>query len=245
MERKRTIMIIDDSPGMVETFKDILEDRGYGVVTALNGCDAFKSVKESRVDIAFIDIRMPGINGIETFKELKKLSPRTIVFMMTAFAEEELLREAEEQGMYALIYKPFDLTKILSVIEECLGDPLILIVDDVETDREALKDILHDRGYKITSVNSGYEAIEEVKIRRHDIIFLDQLMPGLQGQDTLLEIKKINPAASVIMMTAFPVEEIVSSCLESGAQDWIYKPYEPENLVKTVNDIMAARRSTC
>ncbi len=69
MKPKRTILIVDDKQEMAETLTDILEDYGYTVVIALDGYQALKCIKESPIDIALIDIIMPGINGVETFKE--------------------------------------------------------------------------------------------------------------------------------------------------------------------------------
>ena len=212
------------------------------MITALDGQQALKYVRESGVDLALIDIMMPGINGVETFKEIKKLSPCTAVIMMTAFAVEDLVTEALQEGAYAMIYKPFDLKRILGMIEDCLSGPLILIVDDHQGARESLKEILRDRGCKITTVESGYEAIEKVKEKRYEIIFLDVVMPDLNGEDTFIAIKKINPKASVIMYSGYPVEKVLKRCLEKGAHAILYKPYKAQELVKIVEEVISQKK---
>lgn len=241
MEPKRTVLIVDDREDMVATLSDILEERGFNTITALDGYQALKCVRESLIDLALIDIVMPSMNGLETFKEIKKLSPHTAVIMMTAFAVESLVRDAHQEGAYAMFYKPFDLGKILSVIEDCLSGPLILIVDDKEAVRESFKDLLCDRGYKITTVESGYEAIQKVKEQRYDVIFLDMIMPGLDGENTFMEIRKINPKASVIVYSGYPVEKALERCLEKGAYACLYKPDDPEKLIKITKEAVAKK----
>lgn len=241
MEPKRTVLIVDDRQDMVTTLADILEDHGFTVVTALDGHQALECVKVSAIDLALIDIVMPKMNGVETFKEIKKLSPQTAVIMVTAFAVEGLVSEALQEGAYAMIYKPFDLKKMLGLIEDCLSGPLILIVDDQEMVRQNFKDLLCDRGYKIITVESGYEAIEKVKEKRYDVIFLDIVMPGLDGENTFMEIRKIHPKASVIVYSGYPVEEVLKRCLEKGAYACLRKPDDPERLIKITEEVIAKK----
>ena len=67
-----------------------------------------------------IDIKLPGINGVETFKEIKKINPAIAVIMMTAYSVDELMRESIAEGAYASIYKPFDPEKILKIIKDAI-----------------------------------------------------------------------------------------------------------------------------
>ncbi len=80
------ILVVDDQIGMLETFTDILEDRDCNVVTAEDGFAAIKRVKEQSFDLIFMDIKMTGLNGVQTFRELKKIDPKITVIMMTAYS---------------------------------------------------------------------------------------------------------------------------------------------------------------
>ena len=86
MKEKASILVVDDQVGMLETFTDILEDRGFNVVTADDGFSAIKRVKAQAFDLIFMDIKMPGINGVQTFREIKKINPKIAVVMMTAYS---------------------------------------------------------------------------------------------------------------------------------------------------------------
>jgi len=114
------ILVVDDLKGMRVTLGGILEDEGHNVVLAENGYQAIEAAKQTSFDLIFMDIKMPGINGVQTFREVKKINPQAAVIMMAAYSVEYLVREALEEGAYAVVYKPFDIENILSIIESAL-----------------------------------------------------------------------------------------------------------------------------
>ena len=118
MKEKASILIVDDDPGMTETLGDILRAFGYDVEVAGEGYRAVEMIKERAYDIIFMDIKMPGINGVETLKEVKRLSPSTKVIMMTAYSVEDLVKEVLDEAAYGIIYKPLDMNKVIALVEE-------------------------------------------------------------------------------------------------------------------------------
>jgi len=120
---KANILVVDDLRSIRLTLGGILEDEGYNVVLAENGYQAIEMAKQTPFDLIFMDIKMPGINGVQTFREIKKVNPQAVVIMMTAYSVEDLIKEALEEGAYAVVYKPFDIEKILSLIESALRCP--------------------------------------------------------------------------------------------------------------------------
>jgi CheY-like chemotaxis protein len=146
MAKNVNVLIVDDEVETLRTLDDIFEDRGYIVTLAEDGYKAIEFAKKKFFDIILMDVKMPGINGLETFREIKKNCPSAIVVMMTGYSVEELLRQAIEEGAYAVIYKPFDVRKLFQTIEGALRKPLIMVVDDLVEDRETLKDILINKG---------------------------------------------------------------------------------------------------
>lgn len=241
MTKSANILVVDDQVGMLETFTDILGDRGYNVAVAEDGYTAIDKVKKESFDVIFMDIKMPGINGVQTFREIKKINPKTAVIMMTAYSLEDLVKEAIEEGAYTVIYKPFDIDRVVETIERVLKTALVLIVDDSYGDRETLKDILEDKGYKTVEADSGYKAIELVKKARYDIIFLDIKMPDIDGVKTFEEIHKINPQIPVIMITGYSVEELVQEALNKGAYACITKPFDVEKVLKAMGEAIGRK----
>ena len=237
MAKRANVLVVDDQIGMLETFTDILEDKGFDVDTAEDGFQAIRKVKEQGFDIIFMDIKMPGINGVQTFREIKKINPKASVIMMTAYSAEDLVKEAIEEGAYTVIYKPFDMDKVIQTIERVLQTVLILVVDDRLEDRETFKDILVSKGYKVTTARDGYEAIELVKKGSFDIIFIDVKMPGIDGVKTFEEVHKIRPDIPVIMVTGYSAEELVKDAIDKGAYACIYKPLDMDKVLKIVEGV--------
>jgi len=240
---KTNILVVDDIRSIRVTLGGILEDKGHNVVMVENGYQAIEAVKKTLFDVIFIDIKMPGINGVQTFREIKKIDPKAVVIMMTAYSVEDLLKEALEEGAYATVYKPFDVDKIIAVIEEVLHEKtLILVVDDKFSDRETLKTILEDKGHRAATAMDGTEAIEMVKSKHYDIIFLDVKLPGIDGVETFERVKEIDPEATVIMMTRYTEEDLVRKAVSEGAYTCIYKPFNMEKLLELVEGISREKK---
>ena len=235
---KTNILVVDDLRSMRLTLGGILEDKGYNVVTVENGYQAIEAVRKTHFDVIFMDIKMPGINGVQTFREVKKIDPKTVVIMMTAYSVEDLVKEAMEEGAYAIVSKPFDIDKVISIIDELLQEKiLILVVDDQFGDRETLKAILEGKGYRVATAKDGTEAIQMVKGGHYDIIFLDIRMPDMNGVETFERVKRIDPRAAVIMMTGYTDEELMERAISHGAYTCIRKPFDMEKLTALVEKI--------
>ena len=235
---KTKILVVDDLRSIRLTLGGILEDKGHIVVTVEDGYQAIEAVKKAHFDVIFMDIKMPGINGVQTFREVKKIDPKAAVIMMTAYSVEDLVKEALEEGAYAVAYKPFDIDKIVNLIDRLLGEKtLILVVDDQFGDRETLKTILEDKGYKVATATDGTQAVRLVQEEHFDIIFLDCKLPGMDGVETFERVKKIDPKAVVIMMTGYTEEDMVNRAISGGAYTCIYKPFAMDKVIEIVDNI--------
>jgi len=112
------ILIVDDNFSLRKTTEMILTHKGYTASTASNGIQAVEQVKDESFDLIIMDIKMPVINGVETYKRIKQIRPGAVVVMMTAYALEELVQEALFEGAFDILYKPLDIDKLLSLIEK-------------------------------------------------------------------------------------------------------------------------------
>ncbi len=243
MNEKADILIADDNINLVKTMSLILRRKGYRVTAARDGTEAIARVWENPFDIIFMDIKMPGMNGVETFKRIKQIQPEAVVMMMTAYAVEDLIQEALEEGAYGILYKPLDIEKVFAVIErskEAGQSALILVVDDDPGSCITFKKILTRKNYEVAVAHTGEEAIERVKENSFDIIFIDVKMPTLNGLETYLAIKEINPEAAVIMITAYRQEadELVEKALQNSACTCLYKPLDMTMVLGLIADIL-------
>lgn len=110
------ILVVDDYANFLETTIDLLEGKGFHCVGTTSGLEAIDKVKEMRFDAILMDIRMPRLNGIETYRMIKKIRPDTMVILMTAFKVNDLIREAHREGVHAILKKPLDLEIVTDMI---------------------------------------------------------------------------------------------------------------------------------
>ena len=237
MAKMVNLLIVDDDISILETIGDVFQDKGYNVAMVENGQRAIRLVKRRYFDVVLMDIRMPGIDGLETYKEVKRIIPTAAVIMMTGDSKEELVKKAIEEGAYTIIYKPFNVKKVIKIVEEALKKPLILIVDDRIEDRETLRDILAEKGYRTVLAKDGYEAVGFSEKGNFDVILLDIKMPGINGIQTMERIKEFRPEAGIIMMTAYSMEEFVEESLRKGAYTCLFKPIDVEKMLEAIQKV--------
>ncbi len=118
MGEKASVMIVDDDSSLSRTMSLVLARKGYAVQAAHDGLEAIEKVKQMAIDVIFMDVKMPGMDGVEAYKVIKGISPGISVTMMTAYAVDDLLEEAMREGAHGFMYKPLDMDKVICLIEE-------------------------------------------------------------------------------------------------------------------------------
>jgi DNA-binding response OmpR family regulator len=121
------------------------------------------------------------------------------------------------------------------------GKNRILIVEDDEEMRTLLRDMIEEEGYKAASVNNGSEAFRKLAKESFDLIITDVRMPGLTGLDILPGIKKLQPDAPIIVITAFGSEEVQKKALERGADAYLEKPIHFDKLRTLIHDLFSSK----
>ncbi len=114
----------------------------------------------------------------------------------------------------------------------------ILIVDDDTDVRESLSNILEKKGFKVDQAESGTVALKMASNSNYDLALLDYIMPEMDGIDTLTALKKIRPAMKFIMITAFATIDNAVVAIKKGANDYIAKPFQVDNLTLTINRVL-------
>jgi len=119
----------------------------------------------------------------------------------------------------------------------------VLVVDDEERFRNTLGKLLSAHGMTVTVADGGVNALEILKGDPHDIVLLDVKMPGMSGQETLLEIKKLDPDIEVIVLTGHASVDIAAEMMVHGGSDYLLKPYPMDELLGIIH-IAYDRRKT-
>lgn len=117
---KRKILIVDDEPDFLEVMRTRLEANDYDVATSANGEEALKYVKSSKPDVVLLDILMPGIDGLEVLKKIRRMDENLPVYIITAFSTDERFKAANKLGASGFIVKTDDLAKEIDNITSAL-----------------------------------------------------------------------------------------------------------------------------
>lgn len=114
----------------------------------------------------------------------------------------------------------------------------VLIVDDAPDTLEIIGKLLSFEGFQVITASSGEEGIQFVKEEKPDVVLMDINLPGMDGNQALREIRKINPIQSIIILTAYATVDNAIEALKQGATDFIKKPFENDHLIHIVNQAL-------
>jgi DNA-binding NtrC family response regulator len=118
----------------------------------------------------------------------------------------------------------------------------ILVVDDEEAMTESLAAWLREDGYTVETAASGREAIDKAKLRDYAIYFVDLKMPGgIDGIETMMEIRKLRPDASIVVITAYATVDTAITAIKEGAQEYLVKPCHPQEISLLVERIIGVK----
>ena len=243
------ILIVDDDKEFCTSMADILEAKGYAIDSENSGEAAIAKVSakggsasggKEFYDVVLMDIKMPVMNGVEAFKQIKRISPKTAVIMITAYSLEDLIKEALQEGVFGVLRKPLDIDKLIEQIELARErGMLILVTDDDLNTRETFKDVLEAKGYKVFTAATGEEAMERSRERPSDILFIDMKLSTLNGLEVYLAIKEINPRVIAVIITGYYEEtkDLIDKALEKGVYTFLQKPLDMDKVLALIEKI--------
>lgn len=243
-----SVLIVDDDWGTARSTALILDLKGCAVETAASGAEALARVGERPFDVILLDIQMPVMDGVETHRRIKAIRPDAVVVMMTAYAVEELVQQALDDGAHSIVHKPLNVDGLVDIVREaeasCAG-ALVLVVDDNPSVRSALQQALAAEGHAVTLACSGEEAIDAARERAQDVLLIDLKLPALNGLETYLALKEIHPRAIAIIMTAYPEEmsELAQEAMKRDAYAFLQKPFDVDDVLKLVDKVSAMKMS--
>ncbi len=114
----------------------------------------------------------------------------------------------------------------------------LLVVDDAAFMRMRCSKLLTENGYQVVEAENGVQAVKQYQLHRPDAVLLDITMPEMDGLTALKEIRKLDPAAKVAMVTAMGQQAIVMEALKAGARDFVLKPFQSDRVLATVKKLV-------
>ena len=260
------VLIVDDNQTSLEILDAAISSFQMEAVTASSGHQAIERLKNSPkpFDLVLMDWKMPGLNGIETAKQIKRhleLEKMPIVCMISAYGREDLIQQTDKRFLDAFLYKPVNQSLLFDTIMELFGrhDAVvtrnsmqalfdhepdrslrgrhILLVEDNAINQEVALEWLQTAGLQTAVASNGKEALEYLEKTVPDAVLMDIQMPEMDGFEATRHIRADQRYAElpVIAMTAHALKGDREKCLDAGMNDHITKPIDPKVLFSTLS----------
>jgi two-component system response regulator HydG len=233
------ILVVDDDRRIVKTTCDILKIKGHDAIPAYSGEEGVEAVRNEPPDCVLMDIKMPGINGVEALKRMKAIIPDLPVVLVSAYAADDVMEEANRAGAYAILSKPLNFPIILSFLTLLGKEESILVVDDDPNFCRTLKDLLTLRGYKVETENDPRNVLDHLDKGYKLVVALDIKLGAASGLDVLKDIQAKYPGKPVLLMTGYRKEmgESIEKGRQIGAYTCLYKPFEMDDLCQLIDEL--------
>ena len=253
-----TILVIDDERMVCDLLRAVFSRYGHEVLTAFDGRKGLDLFEQHRPRFTLLDLRMPGMNGIEVLTRIRALDPRAAVIVLTGAGSADLENQARQMGVTDFLSKGLSLEALVGTVERVMQQPVkppaspsqstdakkapshsqkagsILVVDDEPPIRELLRKYFSSRDYQVRVAPDGQQALALVDQKSPDIIVLDVHMPGMNGIEVLKRLRAKNYAGGVIFLTSSQDERLLQEGLELGSVDILGKPVDLERLELTI-----------
>ena len=141
---KEKVLLVDDEEEFVETLAERMRSRGMDVSTSNSGADALQLVDEEDFDVVVLDLKMPGIDGLDALKRIKHRRPDIQVVLLTGYASVASGVEAIKEGALEFLEKPVDLTSLTDAIHKAKATKMVLVEKETE---EKIREILHHKSW--------------------------------------------------------------------------------------------------
>lgn len=237
------ILIVDDDRDHAESIGDVLDMRGYAIEIAVSGEEALAKFAGGRFDLTLMDVRLPGMNGVETFFHFRRLRPDAKVILMTGYSVERLIEDALKGGALGVLRKPFSVEKLVEAVERAKPHGIVLLADDDPAFAESASDILSAAGYRIERAATGQEALDKTLTTPIDCLILDLRLPVLSGVEVFLRLREAGRAVPTIMATGFANEG--RAALDRAPFDMLLiKPFGPTALLDAIRAAIGKQRNS-
>lgn len=237
------ILIVDDEPDTCANLSDILADFGYQVDTADSGFTALDLLKQHSYDIALLDLRMPGMDGLELYRRIRELSAGTVAIVVTAYASSDTAKSVLSAGAWRLVSKPVDTGALLNLVTRAADMCQVLVVDDDRELCDNLWDLLRERGLRVHLAHDVPDAESAVQQHKFQVVLIDMKLPTGHGLQVLRTLQQADRDARTILITGFAaeMETKVQQAVQAGASAVCYKPFNVDELLSTVQELCGGK----
>lgn len=234
-ETGRHILIVDDDPDFAESLGDLFELQGHTFAIATQGEQALQLASEQTFDFVFLDIKMPGIDGVETLRRLRATRQDTKVAVITGYATDEQLDGAIAAGAFTVLEKPCPFERMLEVMKHAGAEQIVLVADDDPDFTDNLEELLPAPGRQVIAASSAHAALDLLEQQPVSVLLLDMRLPNTDGYKVLAALRERNLAVPVIVVTSYPFEETELRRFENSVVKVLQKPVPVRRLVEEIS----------
>jgi len=235
------ILIVDDDADAADSLAELFDMEGHNVTVAYSGEGAISAYRSVDFDIAFMDIMMPGKNGVESFFEIRKLKPDAKVYMMTGYSVEQLVKQAIDHGALGVLGKPVDPRKVLNMLEDISSGGIVLIAEDDPHFGPQLEEVIKSSGYRCKLVKSGEDALKAISKETIDIMILDLNLPVIDGIEVYTRLQDEDRVIPTVIITGHAADhaQSLASMRNMKVTGILNKPFDPSVLLSHLKDMAA------
>jgi DNA-binding NtrC family response regulator len=234
------VLLIDDNAELTENLQEVLADEEIMADVARSGPVALDMLARTRYDLVVTDMRMPGMTGLDVLREIHHRWPALPVLVMTAYARDTLLREAQEHGALGILPKPLDLDYLIEVVRRLIEPdaPVLVVEDDADLRvnlAEALLEVAGTVPHPAPTLAYARKLAERVAFRA---AIIDMRLPdgdgGAFGDE--LRARMGDPDLTIIYVTGYGAQlgESVAHLLRTPRVHLLEKPFAPDRLLELV-----------
>src|SRR5262249_23354305 len=145
--------------------------------------------------------------------------------------------EALAAGAWQLLPKPVDFPRLLGLVDQAVGQPLVLVVDDDPDLCASLWDLLRERGYRVAVAHDDQAAAGQLRDATFRVVLIDMKLPSGDGRSIFRLVRQANPQARTVVITGHraELEQVVDDVIRAGADAVCYKPFDVSGLVATLD----------
>jgi CheY-like chemotaxis protein len=237
--KQPSVLVVDDEVDTCKNLSDILTDLGYQVDVAYDGPSAIEKVRQKPYDVALLDFKMPGMDGLTAYREIKKMRAGTVAIVVTAYAGGNTTSDALAAGAWQVLSKPVDFPKLLGFVEEAVEQPLVMVVDDDHDLCSNLWDLLRERGFRVCIAHDESEASGHLKGQDYRIVLIDMKLPTGDGMSVFRIVRQSNPQARTVFITGHrsEMDDLLQKVVQEGADAVCYKPFDMPQLLTVLEKL--------
>ena len=232
---KLKVLLVDDEKEFVESLSERLKLRNVEAQVAFDGEQALEAIKREKPDVMVLDLRMPGIDGIDVLRKVRQSDPGMEVVILTGHGTDKDEEQVLKLGASALLKKPVDIDQLTRTFRK--EKLKVLLVDDEKEFVESLSERLELRNLSAEVAYNGEQALETLKKGPPDVMVLDLRMPGIDGIEVLRKVKKKHPDVAVVILSGHGTDKDKKEAMRLGASAYLKKPIDVDQLVGTVHKV--------